>query len=134
MGDWPNKKTQFPKGNPNAGKAGRMGRGPHMSTILRKMIKQAAKGVNPLDPNNGLIPETWTHAEAIIASLIACARNGDVQAMREVIDRIDGKLMQGIELGGGVTLDTDLHWDRLTKDERAEYKRLRRKLTADAGC
>lgn len=70
-----------------------------MKTRLRELLEQGGLGDKVLD------------------ALINKAKDGDVQAIREILDRIDGKVAQGIEAEhtGGITIRFE---------EPPEYKRV----------
>jgi hypothetical protein len=74
----------FQKGNPGGGR-------PKGSVSLVTLIKRA------LDQQ---IDKESTVADAIVAQLLANAMQGDMPAIKEILERIDGKVKQAHELGG----------------------------------
>lgn len=90
-----NKKTpqvlienQFKKGqsgNPNGRPKGTLNR----ATVLNQYLNLVAKGVkNPIDPDCKKV----TQYDLVIAALIEKAKAGDINAIREVLDTIHGKI------------------------------------------
>jgi hypothetical protein len=76
--------TPFKKGNPGGGR-------PKGSVSLVCLIKRA------LDQK---IDKEKTVADAIVAQLLANAMQGDMPAIKEILERIDGKVKQVNELAG----------------------------------
>lgn len=72
--------------------AGKPGGGP---TASARMFKRAitAKIHEPIKRGS-----PRTHMDAIANALIKKAKEGDVAALREVMDRVDGKVPQGVDL------------------------------------
>jgi len=83
-----NEKGQFlpgVSGNP----AGKPPGTRHMSTLLEEAIKRVAE-------------DTGTAEDVqIVAALIKKAKTGDIQAIREIWDRIEGKAPQSLDLTTG---------------------------------
>lgn len=50
-----------------------------------------------------LIQEVIKEKRPLIKALIAKGKKGDVQALREILDRVLGKAKEQVELGGGET-------------------------------
>lgn len=86
----------FKKGNDP-----RRGRGPSKGTIfITPIIKRLArKRVICLDEIEGRT-RRMTAAEKYVIKLFALAWAGDIQAIKELNDRLDGKAMQHMEIGG----------------------------------
>lgn len=82
-----------PKGKPKGAR--------HFSTLLREAIAKVAAGDDePAD-------------RMIVKQLVDKAKKGDLQAIDRVLDRVDGKAEQTINL------DADIHTDEgLTKEEK----------------
>src|SRR5436853_3706870 len=68
-----------------------------------------------------------TRAELIATTLLNMAIDGDVNAIRVVLERVDGKVLQPIEQSGTVTVE---HVDRPTVDRALDYAAQRRGLRA----
>lgn len=68
-----------------------------------------------------------TRAEHIALRLLSLAEEGDVNAIKIVLERIDGKVVQPIEQSGTLTVE---HVDSATVDEALEYATARRRLRA----
>lgn len=68
-----------PKGNTNSSKTNRL----WTDTIRRALVQQDGKRLR-----------------AIAEALIQKAEGGDINAIREIGDRIDGKSIQAVEMGG----------------------------------
>jgi hypothetical protein len=68
-----------------------------------------------------------TRAEHIATTLLQMAADGDVNAIRIVLERIDGKVIQPIEQSGTVVLE---HVDSRTVDDALDYAAQRRRLRA----
>lgn len=52
--------------------------------------------------NRALLAEDGKKLRAVAEKLIVQALEGDVQALKEIGDRIDGKALQGLELSGEI--------------------------------
>jgi hypothetical protein len=68
-----------------------------------------------------------TRAERIAATLLSMAEQGDPNAIRIVLERIDGKVVQPVEQTGTLTVE---HVDHRTVDQALEYATARRRLRA----
>lgn len=64
-----------------------------MKTRLRELLEQGGLGDKVLD------------------ALINKAQDGDVQAIREILDRIDGKVAQEVDQNVSGGLDITVKWD-----------------------
>lgn len=83
-----------PKGKPKGAR--------HFSTLIREAIQKVAEGDDePAD-------------RMIVKQLVDKARKGDLSAIDRVIDRVDGKAEQTINLDADVTTNND----GLSKEER----------------
>lgn len=80
----------FPKGVVHKHKGGRKQGSRNLSTILRDALSTKVT----------LKDETKTTAEWIIQALISKAGKGDIQAIREIMDRMEGKATQRTEITG----------------------------------
>lgn len=97
-----NKNTQFKPGSEWKGNAKGKPKGArHFSTLLKEAIIKVAEGDDmPAD-------------RMIVKQLVDKAKKGDLQAIDRVLDRVDGKAEQTINL------DADIHTDDgLTKEEK----------------
>ena len=65
----------------------------HMSTLLRESLKSMVR----LKDKEGNVRELSTE-QAIVEVLQKLAVKGDLRAIREVLDRIDGKPMQAVDV------------------------------------
>ena len=95
MGEFPNKSTQFSKDRQpeNRGK-----RDISSKTILTRFLSIEKDMINPL---NGL-EEKLTMAEIMHLKQLANAIQGDLASYKEIIDRLEGKTKQSIELDANV--------------------------------
>ena len=95
MGEFPNKSTQFSKDRQpeNRGK-----RDITSKTILNRFLSIEKDMINPL---NGL-EEKLTMAEIMHLKQLANAIQGDLASYKEIIDRLEGKTKQSIELDANV--------------------------------
>lgn len=74
----------------------------HFSTLIKEAIQKVAEGED--EPADRLI----------VKQLVDKAKNGDLQAIDRVLDRVDGKAEQTINLDADVTTNND----GLTLEER----------------
>ena len=94
----PPKETQFKKGQ-SGNPAGKPAGVENSKTRLARLLSVAMKGVDPFsgeEVNSSLM-------EQMDAAIIAKAIKGDVKAYQEVMDRIEGKAKQSIELQAEVS-------------------------------
>lgn len=88
-----------PKGKPKGAR--------HFSTLIREAIKKVAEGES--EPADILI----------VKQLVMKAKTGDLQAIDRVLDRVDGKAEQTINL------DADIHTDEgLTQEQKEKLLEL----------
>lgn len=81
--------TPFKKGNPGGGR-------PKGSISIVKIVERMLNQVIKVtDPFTG-IKEKKKAVEAVSATLLAKAISGDIPAIKELLDRIDGKVTQPI--------------------------------------
>jgi hypothetical protein len=81
MSEFPNKETQFKKGNSGGGKPkGTKNR----STLLKKWLEVGAK--------------VGTVEDEVILALIKKAKSGDIQAIKEIQDTLHGKIADKSEV------------------------------------
>ena len=96
-------------GNPN----GRPKLEQSVTNVIRRLLSEKQDGK--------------TRAEAIATTLLDLAAAGDVNAIRVVLERVDGKVVQPIEQTGTLTID---HIDSSTVDRALDYAAQRRRLRA----
>jgi hypothetical protein len=95
MGEFPNKSTQFSK---DRQPENRVKRDISSKTILNRFLSIEKDMINPL---NG-IEEKLTMAEIMHLKQLANAIQGDLASYKEIIDRLEGKTKQSIELDANV--------------------------------
>lgn len=95
MGEFPNKSTQFSK---DRQPENRVKRDISSKTILNRFLSIEKDIINPL---NG-IEEKLTMAEIMHLKQLANAIQGDLASYKEIIDRLEGKTKQSIELDANV--------------------------------
>jgi hypothetical protein len=95
MGEFPNKSTQFSK---DRQPENRVKRDISSKTILNRFLSIEKDMINPL---NG-IEEKLTMAEIMHLKQLANAIQGDLASYKEIIDRLEGKSKQSIELDANV--------------------------------
>lgn len=84
---------KFVKGNPGGGKP----KGArHFTTLFREAVKNIAEGQKESDD------------VLIVKKVVAKAKEGDLAATNMVIDRIDGKAPQTLEVDSNITLNEGL--------------------------
>lgn len=88
VGGNPQYLTPFKKGNPIRG--GRPKGSISLTTTLKKIINKEIQFKNPLNRKK----ETKTIREWINLALVAKAMKGDINAIKHIYDRIDGKVAQ----------------------------------------
>jgi len=95
MGEFPNKATQFSSGRQpeNRGR-----RDISSKTILNRFLSIEKDMINPL---NGL-EEKLTMAEIMHLKQLANAIQGDLASYKEIIDRLEGKSKQLIDIDANV--------------------------------
>ena len=105
MGEFPNKATQFSSDNQPDGKQGRPKGRKNMRTMLMELL--ASKDQNG----------EWSNPVA--AKLLQLAFNkGDMRALQEIIDRIEGRVPNDINLGGKADNPIVITWRVNGKDYR----------------
>lgn len=87
------------KGDPGQNPAGRPKGSPNLSTVLKAMLEEKID----VRMDNGKI-EKKKFMDVVIRKLIKKASDGDVRAIQEIFDRIDGKSKQPIEQLSDVTV------------------------------
>jgi len=101
MGSFPNKETQFSKEN-QPEKNGRPKGSLSAKTILNKFLSLEQEYENPV---TGVF-ENMSVYEMMSLSIIAKAKDGDLQAYKEILDRLEGKAQQNIDhTTGGESLN-----------------------------
>lgn len=105
----------FEKGNPHAFKPGQSGNpaGRPKSAILSDAYRRKLAEVDESDPDKR------TYAEVIADQMILKAKEGDVSAIREIADRVEGKARQTVTL---------------TFDERERLEQAIKGIMEDAKC
>ena len=98
MGEFPSKATQFSSENQPKNRR----KGESVKTLLKRLLDTEINRFNPLT----LEQENMTANEAIAYSLINEAATGDVQAAKEIFDRIEGKAQTNIKMDADVTQRT----------------------------
>jgi hypothetical protein len=78
-------------GNPNGAP-----KGPYLTTILKKLLDEE---IEIVDAETGL-KRKIRKSELVTVALLKQAAKGNVKAIREIMDRIDGKVPQKIGLTG----------------------------------
>lgn len=92
------KKTRFEKGHRRTPNAGRPPGSPSITATLQRLLEREIDTVDLLDKDKGKcrIPVR----ERLGMAIIAKALNGDIPAIREILDRIEGKATAKIEVTG----------------------------------
>jgi hypothetical protein len=93
MGDFPSKENQFKKGqsgNPDGRPVGAKG----VRATLNKYVYQTITDNNPLSKEEEELPVL----DHICLKLIKQGNEGNVRAIEVIMDRVDGKSVQGIEM------------------------------------
>jgi len=95
---------RFTKGHPHRFQPGQSGnpKGRPKSITLSEAYRRELARIDPNDPQGR------THAEVLAEQMIAKAKTGDVQALKEIADRVEGKARQTVTL---------------TVERRAQYER-----------
>lgn len=75
---------------PNEGKQNRA-EGKRFQLALHAAIAEASQETGT---------DKWSALKAVAAALLKSANEGNIQAIKEVADRLDGKSVQGVELSG----------------------------------
>ena len=83
--------TPFKEGNPGGGrKKGSVS----FASVIKKVLKQQMVNIDPItqkESNKKL-------REWIVITLVSKAINGDIQAIKELLERVDGKIVQKNEV------------------------------------
>ena len=88
------RRGRFESGNPHAFRKGRSGNPagrPKSMTLSEAYRRELAKA----DPDD---PQGRTHAEVLAGRMMARAKTGDVQALKELADRVEGRPKQTVAL------------------------------------
>lgn len=85
------KKFQWVKGGASPNPHGRPRNDACITPLIRKKLWQRKHGD----------PKGRTYAAIIVDSLCARAANGELQAIKEILDRVDGKVGGSSGIGGG---------------------------------
>lgn len=110
--------TPFTKDDNRAVEGGRKSkRGKSVKTILRMFLEKKIKG------------EIFTQGENVALALIEKARAGDVSAIKELYDRLEGKAVQKQEVSGPEGGPIENY--KLTKNQ---YSEIREKMIKDDDC
>jgi len=84
------------KGDPSLNPAGSHKGTMHSKTIIRKWLEAQEKAKNPI---NGAT-ELLTQLDIITLKQLEKARKGDTIAFKELLDRMEGKARQNVQLAG----------------------------------
>lgn len=70
---------------------------------------------------------TKSGVQWVLDSLIKKAAKGDISAIKEVFDRVEGKAKQSIDLGNkeGETFEHNFNFHQLTKEQKDEIVKIR---------
>jgi hypothetical protein len=93
--------TQFPVNRPATPHTQK---GPYLVPLLKRFLE---KKINYIDPETNLKIKGKVK-DAILWRLILNATEGDTHAIREILDRFDGKVMQKTEVSGQVDSSTKI--------------------------
>lgn len=88
MGEFPNKATQFP-----ANRKDHTQKGPYLTPLIKKFLSKKLTYVDP-DTKKKICR---TAKNAIIWKLISNSAKGELGAIKEILERIDGKVAEKIE-------------------------------------
>ena len=111
-----------PIGNPNLAKLGEPYRfkpgncaNPGGRPKSRLISAELRNKIAEIDPNDS---QGRTNAEVVAEKIVEMAKNGDIKAIAEVIDRIEGKATQSMNV-----LSVQIHasWDKLSESEMIAY-------------
>lgn len=109
----PTKKTKAPpfqKGN-------KFGKGrPKGSLNLSTRLKKSLEAKLTLDKKDGSKETKFTCDWVIDSLLMRAIKKGDVAAIREIFDRVDGKASQSLDIGNknGEAFKTEMYFDKST--------------------
>lgn len=96
----------FQKGDPRINRNGRPKGSLSFATVLQQEAeKQAGKREDGT---------TVSALELITKKLVELAKNGNIMAIKEIADRLDGKARQNIEMD----LDANITYHELTEEEK----------------
>jgi len=121
--EWPGKKNLAPawgKDNPPPVSGGP--KGPHLSTILRKMMgcktpAQAEAHIRAEYPD--LVDEKITRAHMYMARIDRAALKGEEWALKMAFDRTEGRAQERVELSGGLKNEIEIDPAKLSAEELA---------------
>jgi hypothetical protein len=102
------------KGEPSPNPAGMPKGTLHSKTIIRKWLEAAEKAKNPISGQE----ENLSQLDIITLKQLEKARKGDTIAFRELLDRMEGKAQQSIDvssLGESVAPKQSLTEDQINK-------------------
>jgi hypothetical protein len=99
MSEFPNKATQFKKGNPGGGHPKGV---KNRATILKKWIEVNVKIRDKANPTKK--EQSGTVEDTVILALLNKAIAGDISAIKEINDTLYGKIKEQTELSGSIIL------------------------------
>ena len=107
-------------GNPPPKSPG--GSGPHLSTILKKMMGCASNAkaeeiIRKQYPD--IANEKITRAHMYMARLDSAAANGEEWALKIIFDRTEGRAQERVELSGGLKNEIEIDPSKLSAEELA---------------
>ena len=95
MGEFPNKATRFPVNRKDHTKTG-----PYLTPLLKKLLEKKIRIEDP--ETQKIIKANVKHA--LLWRLILNGTQGETPAIKEILERIDGKVTDKTELSGSVAV------------------------------
>jgi hypothetical protein len=101
--------------------------GPHLSTILKKIMacrttEKAEKQIKELYPD---LPDgTITRAHMYMAKLDEAAISGEEWALKMIFDRTEGRAQERVELSGGLKNELEIDPAKLSPEELAAIRKV----------
>lgn len=95
---------KWKEGDPSPNPSGRPKGSRNLSSILREMLEEE------IEVNIDGVKSKKQFQEVIIRKLLKKANDGDIRAIMEIFDRVDGKAKQTIEQSGGTSIT--VKWDQ----------------------
>lgn len=97
-----NLKEPWKEGDPSPNPSGRPKGSKNLSTILKAMLEEDVEVV--IDGKK----ERRQFQEVIIRKLLKKANDGEIRAIKEIFDRVDGKSKQEVQHSGEITTITGM--------------------------